>query len=62
MSNILIKFMSEYQNDIAVVIGIIIALLLVGRMIFLFEEDPQKRPSNNIKHALRVVFLDGLIK
>lgn len=54
--------MSEYQNDIAVVIGIIIALLLVGRMIFLFEEDPQKRPSNNIKHALRVVFLDGLIK
>ena len=62
MRNTLLQIMSEHQPDIIAAIAIFFALLLVARMIFLFEEDPSKRPKNNIKHSLRVLFLDGLIK
>ena len=62
MSDILLRFMSEYQNDIIGFTGILIALFMFGRMIFLSEEDPQTRPKNSLKYVLRVVFLDGLIK
>ncbi|MBT6842887.1 MAG: hypothetical protein HOA17_03695 [Candidatus Melainabacteria bacterium] len=54
--------MSEYQNDIIGFTGILIALFMFGRMIFLSEEDPQTRPRNSLKYVLRIVFLDGLVK